>query len=334
MWHASAAEIELVRETLPGADVVAPSGQWQSRFECTLADVESFLPDADVIIAWAIPKGSLEKATQLKILSWMHSGVDDLEEIGVLDLAKRRGFRIANIRGANAVAVAEQGMMFMLALAKRVLVKHRFVQEGRQQFPLWDNDRSGMLKGCTVGIVGMGHIGSHVAKRAKAFDMRVLGIRRNKNISIENVDTMYGPSELTSVLPVCDYVVLAAPQTDETHHLIAEAEIASMKNSAFLINIARGDLIKEKPLYDALVGGELAGFATDVWWRYEYGRTFPNGWGPRSNLQQLPNVICSLHEAHNADGVLEKNLRWGIENVAEYFRGEPISREINLELGY
>ncbi|WP_312866071.1 NAD(P)-dependent oxidoreductase [Rhizobium mongolense] len=129
------------------------------------------------------------------------------------------------------------------------------------------------------------------------------------------------------MLPACDYVVLATPHTDNTDGFFGRAEINHMKRGSFLINVSRGNLIVEKPLYDALSEGHLGGFAADVWWRYEYGHAFPNGCGPRYNIHKLPNVVCSLHEAHNADDVLQRNVKWGAENLrAFFFRGKSQKR--------
>lgn len=191
-----------------------------------------------------------------------------------------------------------------------------------------------MLHGRTLGVIGVGSIGSRIAKYAKAFNMNVLGVRRNMEQGAEGVDLMHGPSELHSVLAKCDYVVLATPNTKETTGFFGKAELAAMKPSAFLVNIGRAATIEEKPLYEALTSERLRGFGADVWWRYEFGRTFPIGWGSRLEIQRLPNVICSAREAHNADDVLERSLEWGTQNLVEFAAGQPLTREVSLEAGY
>ncbi|TFV36623.1 NAD(P)-dependent oxidoreductase, partial [Bradyrhizobium niftali] len=90
-----------------------------------------------------------------------------------------------------------------------------------------------------------------------------------------------------------------------------------MKHSAFLINVARGKLVQEKPLHEALTTGRLKGYAADVWFRYDFGRTYPRGDVPRLQIQKLPNVIGSIDQAANADDVLERYIHWGAENLAE-----------------
>lgn len=336
LWHATEDEVDYIKQAMPrGTDVVAPKGNYFSRFECAYPELERHAVDADAFIGWAIPKGLLENAAKLKMLSWLHSGVDDLGEMGALLLARQRGFKVANIRGANAIAVAEQAMMFVLALAKKTVFKHQASRENHRLFPFFaDENRSAMLSGRTIGLIGVGNIGGHIAKCAKGFGMHVLGVRRNKEKSVEYVDSMHGLAELRSVLGKCDYVVLATPNTGETFQLFGKAELAAMKPSAFLINTARGNLVHEQHLYEALTSGRLRGYAADVWPKYGYGRTFPEGSVPRLEIQKLPNVIGSCDQAANADDVLERSIQWGTENLVEFATGKPLTREIDLDLGY
>ncbi|TYL92357.1 phosphoglycerate dehydrogenase [Bradyrhizobium rifense] len=336
LWYAVQDEIDYIKGAMPaGTEVVAPIGDYLSRFDCAYSDVKHLAADADAIIALSVPEGVLEVAQKLKIFSWLHSGVDDLRQMGALALFKQRGVKLTNIRGANAVAVAEQAMMFVLALAKKTLLKHNALQERQKPFPVYaDENRSAMLHGRTIGIIGLGQIGSRVAKHAKGFDMQVIGVRRNKGKPVDCVDAVYGIDELHSALAKCDYVVVATPNTTETSQLIGKAELAAMKPSAFLINISRGAVIQEKPLYEALTSGRLSGYAADVWWSYGFGRAFPAGSGSRLAVHKLPNVIGSDDQAANADDVLQRNIEWGTKNLLEFAKGGPLTREVSLELGY
>ncbi|MCC8960515.1 NAD(P)-binding domain-containing protein [Bradyrhizobium sp. Pear77] len=336
LWHATEAEIDLIKQNVPrGTEVVAPEGEYFSRFESTYSDLKRHAVDADAFIGWTLPDGILEIAEKLKILSWLHTGVDDLRRMGVLALAKQRGFKVANARGANAIAVAEQAMMFLLALAKKTILKNEASRDKRRLFPLFaDEYRSAMLHGRTIGIIGVGSIGSHIAKRAKAFDMHVIGVRRNKERQVEYVDSMHGMDELHSVLAKCDYIVLATPNTAETSSFFGKLELAAMKPSAFLVNIARGSLVQEKPLHEALTSGRLRGYAADVWPMYDFGKTFPISWVPRLEIQKLPNVTGSIDQAANADDVLERYLDLGTQNLVEFATGKSLTREVNLDLGY
>ncbi|MER9612906.1 NAD(P)-binding domain-containing protein [Mesorhizobium sp. M0312] len=336
LWHATDEELKYVKAAIPsGTELVVPEGEYFSRFECTYLSIERHAVDADVFLGWTIPEGISEISKNLKMLSYFHSGVDDLGEIGFLAHAKKCGIKIANVRGANAIAIAEQTMMFVLALAKQTVTRNEASRERLRSFPLFaEETRSAMLSGQTIGVIGVGNIGSHIAKCAKAFDMRVLGVRRNKDRHDEYVDSMHGMDELHSVLAQCDYVVLAAPHTGQTFQFLGEAELAVMKPSAFLVNCARGALIEEQSLHKALTTGRLRGYAADVWPYYAWPRFFPAQMEPRLQLHRLPNVIGSHGEAHNADGLLERYIEFGVENVVEFINGTPLSREVSLDLGY
>lgn len=164
--------------------------------------------------------------------------------------------------------------------------------------------------------------------------MNVLGIRRDKARSVEHVDSMHGMDELHHVLTRSDYVVLATPKTAETFQYFGKPELAAMKPSAFLVNIARGNLIEEKALYEALTSGRLRGYAADVWPSCQFGKAFPVHSGSRLGIHMLPNVIGSYDQAANADDVLQRNVQWGTQNLLEFAKRKPLTREVNLELGY
>lgn len=225
--------------------------------------------------------------------------------------------------------------MFALALAKKTLIKHQAAAINNWRFfpPRSDEYRSAMLHGRTMGVIGVGGIGSATAKLARGFNMRVLGLRRHKDKPAENFDAMYGVNELHAFLAECDYVVLAAPSTDETNQMIGKAEIEAMKPTAYLINVARGNLVQEKPLYEALTSGRLRGYGSDVWPKYESGRAFPTG-GARLPIQSLPNLVASIHQGGDADDVPERILELGIQNLVEFATGKPLTREVILDLGY
>jgi len=204
-WYAEADEIARVREALPeGATVTAPPARPSlSRYEVSYPEVAAEARDAEVIMGWVLPQGVLEEAAALKALIWLHAGCDELD----FALLKRRQVQVANVRGANGIAVAEQAMALMLALAKRVVSNHQRVQESRWQ-PFWNPDsRGAMLSGKTLAVIGLGQIGTAVARRCQAFDMRVLGVRRNPERGGEHVEAVHGPGDLHRVLAGHDPIV-------------------------------------------------------------------------------------------------------------------------------
>jgi len=336
-FFATTEELARIRAHLP-ADTAIFSPKTKpgfSRLECTLRDLGDELADADAVMGWVMPPGAFERAKNLKALVWLHSGCDELD-FGML---KERGIAVANVRGANAVSVAEQGMALMLAVAKRTIVNHEAVLDAhwepaespRSEF------RSMMLEGKTLAIIGLGNIGLLVAKRARAFDMRVIGVRRHPERGGENVDAVYGIGDLHKVIGQADFIMLAAPITAETAGFFDEDAIAAMKPTACLINVARGNLIQEVPLYEALKADRIAGFATGVWWHYtesvpaSYHYPIPS----RTGLQRLPTVVASGNRAGVASpGVISRVLDTGLESLAAFLRGQPMPRAINLDLGY
>lgn len=336
-FFATDEEISRIRAKLPkDAEVFAPKNRpTLSRLECTLRDLADQLPDADAVMGWVMPKGGFDRAKKLQALVWLHAGCDELD----FAMLKQRGIQVANIRGANATSVAEQAMALMLAVAKRVIVNHQSVLEAHwePQDRLRPEYRGMMLEGKTLAIIGLGSIGVAVAKRARGFDMRVIGLRRHPEKGGDHVDAVYGMQDLHKVLAEADFVVLATPITEETTGFIDADAIAVMKPTAVLVNVARGNLIQEMPLYEALKEGRLAGFASEVWWHYTNSlpATYHYPIPSRTGLQRLPTVVAAGNRAGVASpGTIGRVIELGIENLSAFYRGEPMPRAINLDLGY
>jgi phosphoglycerate dehydrogenase-like enzyme len=333
-WQATAEEVGRVRAALPAdteivAQRITPT---LSRFDATYASLADDARDADAIMGWVLPPGILEIARELKLIAWLHAGCDELD----FPTLKRRGIRVTNLRGANSTAVVEHAMALLLGCAKRLIMKHRAVVEGTA-LPLYQNGVQGlMLEGRTLLVVGLGQIGSGIARRAKAFDMKVIGVRRNPEKGGDHVDSIHGPSDLLSILPFADYVVLALPLTTESDQFFGEAEIGAMQSHAFLINIARGNLVRELPLFQALQDGRIAGYAADVWWTYtnSFPATYHFPVPSRTGLHKMPSVLGSGDQAANVEGIVMRNIDRGIQTLVEFASSKPLTGEIDLELGY
>ena len=336
-FFATDAELERVRGKLPNhARVFAPKSRpTLSRLECSLRDLGDELADADAIMGWVMPTGGFGRAKSLKALIWLHAGCDELD----FAMLKQRGIQLANVRGANAISVAEQAMALLLAVAKRIVVNHNSVLQAHwePQDRLRPEHRGMMLEGKTLAVIGLGSIGTAIAKRARGFDMRVIGIRRHPEKGGEHVDAVYGMQDLHKVLREADFVMLATPITEETTGFMDANAIAAMKPTAVLVNVARGNLVQEMPLYEALKAGRLAGFASEVWWHYTNSlpATYHYPIPSRTGLQRLPTVVASGNRAGVASpGIIDRVIDIGTENLAAFFRGEPMPRAIDLDLGY
>jgi phosphoglycerate dehydrogenase-like enzyme len=336
-FFATGAELERIRAKLPDkARVFVPKSRPNlSRLECSLRDLGDELANADAVMGWVMPAGGFDRAKSLKALIWLHAGCDELD----FAMLRQRGVQVANVRGANAISVAEQAMALMLAVAKRIVVNHNSVLAAHRepQDRLRPEHRGMMLEGKTLAVIGLGNIGTAIAKRARAFDMRVIGIRRHPQKGGEHVDAVYGMNDLHKVLGEADFVMLATPITEETAGFIDAEAIAAMKPTAVLVNVARGNLIEELPLYEALKAGRLAGFASEVWWHYTNSlpATYHYPIPSRTGLQRLPTVVAAGNRAGVASpGIIDRVIDIGTENLAAFFRGEPMPRAINLDLGY
>jgi phosphoglycerate dehydrogenase-like enzyme len=333
-WQATPAEIGAFAAALPpDALIVAqPPGPSFSRFDCSLESIAPDLEDSEVIAGWVLPEGALARARNLKLLIWMHAGCDELD----FPTLKSRGVSITNIRGANAVSVAEHAIALLLGVAKRLPQAREAVLASRISPYYVQGQHSALLEGRTVGLVGLGQIGTAIAKRLRAFDMRVIATRRHPERPSEHVDAVYPRGALLEMLGLSDYVILATPLTRETDGLFGRVELAAMKPGAFLVNIARGNLVQEAALAEALESGRLMGYGTDVWWFYAnaYPASYHFPVPSRTGIHTQPNVLGTGGQASNAVGVVERCIVKAIESVSDFVHHDPLRWRIDLNLEY
>jgi phosphoglycerate dehydrogenase-like enzyme len=279
---------------------------------------EDHVGQAEVIYGLYFPVGLPAMAPSLKWVHLYSAGVDTALS-DVLDA----GIAVTTSSGANAGPIAEFVLGAMIMHAKHMQERVKAQLERR-----WVKFRNAELGGKTIGIVGVGHIGSEVARRAAAFDMRVLGARRSyvDGQRLPQFDEVYPNTSLAEMLRHCDYVVVAVSLTPETRGMIGEAEFRAMKPGAFFINVSRGPVADERALIGALAGGHLGGAALDVFER----EPLP----PESELWDMPNVFVS---AHNSSGVAEHSHRATeifAENRRRYLSGQPLLNQVDPAKGY
>jgi D-2-hydroxyacid dehydrogenase (NADP+) len=272
----------------------------------------SQIGEADVLVISGLWQNSLlDRAAKLRFIQSIGAGTDQFPRE---ELAKR-GIRLTSARGVNSRAVSEHAMALILALSRRL-------PEARdnQQKRVWRGmigdlaQREDELGGKTLLVVGLGQIGGRLAALAKAFDMNVIGLRRNPAAGRGAADTVGGIRELKSLLPRADFVALTCPLTPETEKLIDAAALARMKPSAYLINVARGRVVDEAALVEALTERRLAGAGIDV--------TVEEPLAPSSSLWTMKQVLITPHTGgetrHYEDNVIEI-LR---DNLDRLWRGE------------
>jgi phosphoglycerate dehydrogenase-like enzyme len=272
------------------------------------------LPEADVLVVSMLWRNELAAlAGKLRFIQSISAGTDQYDKA----LLRRHGIRLASAAGVNAEAVAEHTMALILALSRR-LPEARDNQRARHWRGMIGDlaRREDQLTGRTLLVVGLGRIGSRLARLAKAFDMRVIATRRDPAAGAAGADAVHGNDRLHALLGEADIVALTCPLTPETERLIDAAALAAMKPAAHLINVARGRVVDEPALIAALKDGRLAAAALDV--------TVEEPLPAASPLWSLPNVLITPHTAGETrayeDGVIDLLLA----NLERLRRGEAL----------
>ena len=276
---------------------------------------ESRIGEAEVLAGPISPEG-LQRATQLK---WAHSWMAGpnpqlfpafVEHPVVLTCSK----------GNGAVPLAEHAMMLMLMLNRNAM---RWIAAHRER--RWEPFYHGELNGLTVGIIGAGYSGQDLALKAKAFHMRVLGVRRHKQPT-PNFDVMYAQEDLGKLLAEADFVVMTAPKTQQSAGMLGEAEFRAMKRSAYYVCFSRGGVADNAALLKALSQGWIAGAGLDA-----HGEEpLP----PHSPFWTLPNCIITPHNGATTAATRRRGFEIFAQNLGRYVRGEPLVNVVDKHLGY
>jgi phosphoglycerate dehydrogenase-like enzyme len=249
-------------------------------------------------------------------LRWVHCDKAGLDGSARPEVFKR-GLLVTGSSGRSDAALAEHVMFFMLALSHNFPALQAAQRARRWGVPGQDDLRA--LSGQTVGILGLGHIGATVARYCKALGMRVLGYRRRDAPPSDCVDQVYCVERGDGFMPILeesDFVVLALPLSDATHGMIGASELARMKPSAFLINIARGALTDETALAAALESGRLAGAGLDAFSTEPLPRSSP--------LWRTPRTLITPHATPRLSDRAERSIAIIEENIRRYRAGETL----------
>jgi D-2-hydroxyacid dehydrogenase (NADP+) len=278
----------------------------------TQASLAERIGEMDVLVVSGLWRDSLlNEARKLKLIQSVSAGVDQFSA----ELLRAHGVRLASARGVNERAVAEHAMALMLAFYRRLGEARdnqvRRIWRGMISDP---ERREDELAGKTMLIVGLGRIGARLARLARAFDMRILGIRRNPSAACNGVDWVYPPTWLEEVLPQGDVVALTCPSTDETRNLISFRTLALMKVGAILVNVSRGGCVDEQALIASLEGGHLAGACLDC--------VLDEPLPPSSPLWGFDNVLITPHSAGETREYEENVLKLLLCNLERMWRGE------------
>lgn len=273
--------------------------------------------DYDAIITRSqtkVTKAVIDAAKNLKVIGRAGVGIDGID----ITEATKKGITVVNTPESNTIAACEHTIALMLSMTRHIPQAHQSIMEGR-----WDRKSfTGIqLLNKTVGIIGVGRVGSNVAKRLQAFNMKTIGydpyitLERGKQLGVELVD-------LDTLLKESDYITLHTPLTDETRGMIGEKELAKMKDGVRLVNASRGAVVDIKALADALKSGKVAGAGIDVW-PNEPLKPEENPFLGMTNVALTPHLGASTKEAQAG---VATDVAVG---VAQALHGEPVATAVN-----
>jgi D-3-phosphoglycerate dehydrogenase / 2-oxoglutarate reductase len=293
--------------------------QVDMRSNLTQEELVSVIKDYDGIIIRSgtqVTAEVIDAGVNMKVVGRAGVGVDNVD----LDYATRKGILVMNTPAANILSAAEHTMAMMLSLARKIVWADSSLKSGR-----WERKKfTGIeLSGKTLGIVGIGRVGGEVAKRAKAFQMRLVGF--DPFISPENaVKVGVRLLPLERVLEEADIITVHAPLTPGTRHLIGREELKLLKPTAMILNCARGGIVEEEALYEALRERRIAGAALDV---------FENEPPVGSKLLELDNIVVTPHLGASTREAQEKVSLEMAEHVKMFLKEGKISNAVNAPRG-
>jgi phosphoglycerate dehydrogenase-like enzyme len=291
------------------------------RFATTAEELEQHLPGVEVLLGWDFREAGLEtawrNADRLRWIHWAGAGVDAVlfPELIASDVI------LTNSRGIFDRAMAEYVLGLILAFAKRF--PESFGLQAERQ---WRHRLNEQVKDRRVLVVGVGSIGREIARLLRAAGLRVEGVGRRARGADPDFSVIHAREDLHTVLPRADYVVIIVPLTDETRQLIGAAELKAMKSTARLINLARGQVLDEAALVQALARGDIAGAALDV---FEV-EPLP----AESPLWSMDNVIVSPHMSGDFFGYPEAVVQVFVENLRRYRAGESLLNVVDKCRGF
>ncbi|HXF82820.1 MAG TPA: D-2-hydroxyacid dehydrogenase [bacterium] len=274
-------------------------------------------PRAEIMVGWNIPREAVQRAPRLR---WIHStaaGVDQLLHPEVL-----AGEIAVTTSSGIHQPLTEHVFALMLALTRRlhVAIRNQTLRRWERREAVGDE-----VRGKTLGVLGLGTIGTEIAEKARVFGMRVIGTKRTPT-AVPHVDRVYPPEGLDEVLAASDVVVIALPLTPQTRGLIGERELRAMKRTALLINIGRGPIVDEAALVRALREGWIGGAGLDVFEREPLPADSPL-WG-------LEQVIITPHVSGAWPGYLDAAVPLLCENLRRYLAGQTLRNLVDKARGY
>lgn len=304
---------ERIAEAAPDAELILlqPDGTLEGG---DLDQIEVFFNSGDLLTREGELDGVITAISRSPALRWFQSGAAGFENPMLEAIRDREGVHLTNAAGVHAEPIAQYVLAYMLQRVKRIPA-HAEAQRSHQ----WQPIGGGELTNLTCGVVGLGGIGAAVARLAKAFSMQVIATKRTP-VDDPNVDRLLSPDELHTLLQESDFVVLALPMSDETRGLIGAAELARMRERALLINVARGGVIDEPALIEALSERRIGGAVLDVASQEPLPADSP--------LWDLPNCVITPHDSAWSPLGGARQAELFLDNLARFVAGDPLRNEV------
>lgn len=307
-------DIEQLRKDAPNVRIVTPESD---------EDVLRLAPEAHGMDARYVTPEVMEVAQRLVWVQAPSAGVEWCLQVD--ELRKADHVILTNMRGVHAATIAEHVFGMLLTLTRDLRYYTHPDQQGT-----WDRQGSGAdpiaLHGRTLLVVGLGGIGTEVAKIGKGFGMHVLATRRSRAEAPPFVDELGIANDLPRFLAEADVVVLCVPLTDQTRGMIGARELATMKAGSYLANVGRGPVVQTDALVESLRSGHLAGACLDV--------TDPEPLPPGHALWSMPNVIITPHVSSRSPLTSKIRTRTYVENIRRFGAGEPLLNVVDKAAGY
>jgi len=276
------------------------------------------LKDADILAGVEPVTPPIKNAKKLKLIHVFSAGV---EEVLTPEVVKSKVI-VTNSSGIHAIPIAEHVLGFMLIFTRKFYQTFE-----KQQRKIWKaNQDLTELRGKTVLIVGLGHIGTEVARLAKCLGSKVIAVKQNVKKRPDFVDKLYSSNQLDEALPKADFVVLCLPLTAQTLHLFDMGKFKLMKKSAILINIGRGAVVHEKELIIALDNKIIGGAGLDVTEKEPLPKNNP--------LWEMENVIITPHHSGWSEKYMDRGIDVFCTNLKAYLKNKPLSNLVDKKRGY
>jgi phosphoglycerate dehydrogenase-like enzyme len=278
------------------------------------------IPKAEIFFGWRLSENYYNQAQNLRWIHLPSAGIDGALPSAVFNSE----IQVTCSKGLHQDPMAETAFAMILSLTRGLHHARDLQKETRWAFDIVSHN-AGTLVGKTLGIIGAGHIGQAIAKRAKPFGLKVIGINQSGR-KVSGFAEIRSLSNLTWLLKQSDIIVLTLPLTDKSRDLIGPRQFAQMKDNAILINIARGRIVNQDALMSAILDGKLGGAGLDVFAEEPLPVDSP--------LWTMPNVIITPHIGGVVPDLYEKVTNFFIDNLDRYLAGKQLQGIVNKQKGY